>query len=265
MNQPFAQVDAFADKPFAGNPAAVFVLPEQREDAWMQSVAAEMNLPMTAFLVRRADGFGLRWFTPTIEMPLCGHATLASAHILWQEGHLPPGVEARFHTQSGVLTANQVDGWIELNFPQIPLTTVTPPAALVEALGVTPLYTSQDSSNGRYLVEVASEAIVRAAKPNFALLASLPSHGTVITSRASTAGYDFVSRFFAPVIGIDEDSVTGSAHCSLTPYWTRKLGRDTLVGYQASKRGGVVRVRQDGDRVRLAGQAVTVLRGDLIV
>jgi PhzF family phenazine biosynthesis protein len=254
------QIDAFTDRPFAGNPAAVCLLPEARDAAWMQAVAGEMNLAETAFLVRRSDGFDLRWFTPAVEVALCGHATVASAHALWEEGHLAPGEQARFHTLSGLLTADQIGDWIELDFPAKPETTSPAPEGLIEALGATPKYIGKNAFD--YLVELDSEATVRGLKPNHTVLRKLPVRGVIVTSRASE--YDFISRFFAPGSGIDEDPVTGSSHCCLGPYWAPRLGKTEFVAYQASARGGVVRVRLVDDRVKLGGQAVTVLRGQLM-
>jgi PhzF family phenazine biosynthesis protein len=263
MAVPFFQVDAFTSEPFAGNPAAVCVLPAARDDVWMQHVAAEMNLSETAFLVARADrdGFDLRWFTPTIEVALCGHATLASAHALWESGALPSAAALRFHTKSGVLTAERVGEWIELNFPSTPPTPAEPPEGLAAALGVPP--SAVLKSRFDYLVEVGSEAEVVGLAPDFAALRKLPVRGVIVTSRATTPGLDFVSRFFAPGAGVDEDPVTGSAHCCLTPYWSQKLGRTSFVARQVSPRGGTLRLTLDGDRVRLRGQAVTILRGEL--
>ncbi|HZO74229.1 MAG TPA: PhzF family phenazine biosynthesis protein [Ktedonobacteraceae bacterium] len=262
MGLSIIQVDAFTNRPFAGNPAAVCILREPQDDHWMQSVAQEMNLSETAFLTRQSDGFNLRWFTPAVEVDLCGHATLASAHILWEAGHLKPNEQARFHTRSGLLTADRRGDWIEMNFPVKMEESTTAPANLLESLGVTASYVGKNEFD--YLVEVESEAIVRAIAPNFSLLGEVQARGVIVTSRAATAGYDFISRFFAPQVGVNEDPVTGSAHCCLAPYWSRKLGKAELVGYQASPRGGVVRTRMDGDRVYLAGQAVTVLRGELV-
>ncbi len=256
-------VDAFTDVPFAGNPAAVCVLPEARDDGWMQRVAHEMQLSETAFLVRRGpDEFDLRWFTPAVEVDLCGHATLASAHALWESGAQAPDRPIRFHTRSGVLSAEKRDAWIELNFPSTPPATSPVPAGLAEALGAEPRYSGK--SRFDYLIEVDSEAQVRALTPDFARLRTLPVRGVIVTSRATSPGWDFVSRFFAPGSGIDEDPVTGSAHCCLTPFWSARLGRTEFVARQISQRGGTLRVRLEGDRVRLAGQAVTVLRGELL-
>jgi PhzF family phenazine biosynthesis protein len=263
MSVPFVQVDAFASEPFKGNPAAVCVLPSARDETWMQRVALEMNLSETAFLHRRGDDtFDLRWFTPTVEVALCGHATLASAHALWESGQLAASEVAHFHTRSGLLTASRDGDWIELNFPSTPPSDADPPSDLAAALGVTPRYIGK--SRFDYLVEVDGEETVRTAKPDFARLRTLPVRGVMITSRASSPGVDFVSRFFAPGSGIDEDPVTGSAHCCLTPFWAPKLNKATLVARQLSARGGHLRVRLDGDRVRLSGQAVTVIRGEIL-
>jgi PhzF family phenazine biosynthesis protein len=255
------QVDAFTDKAFAGNPAAVCILTEPREDAWMQNMALEMNLSETAFLRKQEDGYGLRWFTPAVEVALCGHATLASAHTLWETGLLAAGEPARFHTLSGLLTAERKGEWIELNFPATPDQPATAPPRLGEALGITPKYVGKSKFD--YLFEVDTEETVRNLKPDFGLLRAMQVRGIMVTSRAASLGYDFVSRFFAPGAGIDEDPVTGSAHCCLGPFWSKRLGKNELVAYQASRRGGTVRVRVGGDRVYLSGQAVTVLRGEL--
>jgi PhzF family phenazine biosynthesis protein len=256
------QVDAFTDKPFAGNPAAVCILTEVRDAAWMQDVAREMNLPETAFLSRQEEGFDLRWFTPTVEVALCGHATLASAHVLWEEGLLDPQERARFHTRSGLLTATYNQGEVEVNFPATPDETVSPPENLDKALGVVPTHVGKSVYD--YLVEVESEATVRNLRPDLGLLKTYDVRGTIVTSRSDSPAYDFVSRFFAPGAGIDEDPVTGSAHCCLGPYWSRRLGKKEFVAYQASERGGTVRVRLVDDRVGLGGRAVTVVRGLLV-
>ena len=260
------QVDAFSDRPFAGNPAAVCVLRAPADAAWMQDVAREMNLAETAFLVRQRDGYDLRWFTPAVEVELCGHATLASAHVLWEDGHLPAATQARFHTKSGLLTADRRGAWIELDFPATPVTPTTVPAGIAGALGATPR--AAGSTRLGYLVlEMEDEDTVRRIDADFGAIGRIDAKGVVVTSRATAGGggggYDFVSRFFAPRLGVPEDPVTGSAHCALAPYWSAKLGKAELVGYQASARGGVVRVRLQGDRVYLGGQAVTVLRGEL--
>jgi PhzF family phenazine biosynthesis protein len=256
------QVDAFTSRSFAGNPAAVCVLPAARDEAWMQNVAREMNLSETAFLVRQNDGFQLRWFTPAIEVALCGHATLASAHVLWECGHLKRGEQARFHTLSGLLTADQQGDWIEMDFPVKPEEQADPPPRLTEALGAEPKYVGRNKFD--YITELESDAVLRSLKPNFSLLSELPVRGVIVTARSETAGFDFVSRFFAPGSGVNEDPVTGSAHCCLAPYWAKRLGKTEFLAYQASPRGGVVRVRLNGDRVLLGGQAITVLRGELL-
>jgi PhzF family phenazine biosynthesis protein len=260
---PLIQVDAFTDRPFRGNPAAVCLLDGAREGEWMQDVAREMNLAETAFLVARAaGGFDLRWFTPTVEVDLCGHATLASAHVLWETGRLAEGHPARFHTASGLLTCEQRDGWIEMDFPATaPIESELPPG-LADALGAQPLYAGRSPFD--YLVELESEDAVRQLQPDFGVLRRFGVRGIIVTSRAAGDEYDFVSRFFAPASGIDEDPVTGSAHCALGPFWSQRLGKAAFVAYQASPRGGVVRVRVEGDRVLLGGQAVTVLRGELV-
>lgn len=262
MGQPIVQVDAFTDRPFAGNPAAVCILPGPKSEHWMQQVAREMNLSETAFLVRQDDGYHLRWFTPAVEVDLCGHATLASAHVLWEAGHLEPGEPARFYTRSGLLTAERKGHLIELNFPATPAVPMTAPSDLTAALGIVPVYVGKNRFD--YLVEVESEEIVRSMRPDFGQLREFGVRGVIVTSRSSTPGYDFVSRFFAPGAGIDEDPVTGSAHCCLGPFWSSRLGKDAFVAYQASERGGVVHVRVAGERVYLGGQAVTVLRGELV-
>ena len=262
MSLKITQVDAFTDQPFRGNPAAVCVLPAARDEGWMQAVAREMNLSETAFLVAHADGYDLRWFTPTVEVDLCGHATLASAHVLWESGQLPAEAQARFHTRSGLLTAQRRGDWIELDFPARPATELaSPPAEVLRALGVEPVFAGRTKDD--YLIEVRDEETVRQASPDFSQLKRADLRGAIVTARATSAGYDFVSRFFAPGAGIDEDPVTGMAHCSLGPYWRGRLGKDEFTAYQASARGGTVRVRVGGDRVYLGGQAVTVLRGEL--
>jgi PhzF family phenazine biosynthesis protein len=255
------QIDAFTSEAFRGNPAAVCLLDAERPDAWMQNVAVEMNLSETAFLLPREDGYSLRWFTPAVEVALCGHATLASAHALWDEQLLAPADVARFHTKSGLLTATRDGDRIELDFPATLETKHHAPEGLLESLGVAnAIYVGRNKFD--YLVEVGSEDEVRALDPDHARLRKIPVRGVIVTSRSQD--YDFVSRFFAPGSGVDEDPVTGSAHCCLTPYWSAKLGKSEMIAYQASKRGGVVRVRLAGDRVKLAGNAVTVFRGELV-
>ncbi len=257
------KVDSFTAEPFAGNPAGVCLLAEPRDERWMQAVAREMNLSETAFLVREGAGFRLRWFTPAVEVALCGHATLAAAHVLWEAGILAPGEVARFATKSGELRAARRGELIELDFPAKPETAAGPPADLLEAVGVNPAYLGRNAFD--YLLLLASEAAVRAVAPDFALLRRVDVRGVIVTAPASTPGYDFVSRFFAPAVGVDEDPVTGSAHCCLGPFWAARLGKTELSAYQASARGGAIQVRVAGDRVFLGGRAVTVLRGELAV
>ncbi len=262
MGQRIVQVDAFTDRPFGGNPAAVCVLAGPHDESWMQNVAREMNLSETAFLHREGDAFRLRWFTPAVEVDLCGHATLATAHVLWEEGFVGFDSVARFQTRSGVLTASRDGDWIELDFPAL---RIEPPTtdvdSLSKALGTPVRLAARNAFD--LLVEVESEEHVRTLRPDIGRLAALPVRGIIVTSRASTAGFDFVSRFFAPAVGVDEDPVCGSAHCCLGPFWSERLDKTELVGYQASPRGGVVRVRVRGDRVLLGGKAVTVLQGEL--
>ena len=261
MPIPLFQVDAFTDKPFGGNPAAVCLLDAPRDAAWMQEVGREMNLSETAFVSPQGDGYDLRWFTPTCEIDLCGHATLASAHVLWETERLASDSPAKFRTKSGLLTCHRRGAWIEMDFPATPPKDAPSPAGLAEALGLSPRNTAR--SRFDWLVEVGDEAEVRAAAPDFGMLKKVEARGVIVTARASK-GVDFVSRFFAPAAGVDEDPVTGSAHCCLTPYWSPKLGKQEMLARQISARGGEVRVKLQGDRVLLSGQAVTVLRGELI-
>ena len=259
-----AQVDAFTSQPFRGNPAGVCLLEGERDAAWMQSVAAEMNLAETAFLRPRGGGeYDLRWFTPAVEVDLCGHATLASAHELWESGMLSPDKPARFHTKSGLLTAVRRGDWIELDFPATPEKKVNPPPGLLEALGTEARYVGRSIFD--YLVELESEDAVARLKPDFGRLAKISARGVIATARSASADFDFVSRFFAPASGIDEDPVTGSAHCCLAPFWSERLGKDNFAARQISARGGILRLRLTGDRVLLAGQAVTVFRAELAV
>lgn len=257
------QIDAFTSEAFKGNPAAVCFLDGARDDRWMANVAAEMNLSETAFLLPSNDGWSLRWFTPAAEVDLCGHATLASAHALWSE-NISSDSQLHFQTRSGVLTATRDGDFIELDFPAKRDEPIAAPAGLLDALGTTnATYIGRNQFD--YIVELPSEDEVRHLRPDHAVLRQLPVRGVIVTSRANEGEYDFVSRFFAPGVGVDEDPVTGSSHCCLTPYWAQRLGRNRLNAWQASPRGGALRVRLDGDRVKLAGRAVTVLRGELLV
>ena len=257
------KVDSFTAGPFAGNPAGVCLLTEPRDERWMQAVAREMNLSETAFLLLEGAGFRLRWFTPVAEVALCGHATLATAHVLWHEGILAPGDTARFFTKSGELRASRRGDLIELDFPAKPEEPAEPPVNLLEAMGVRPTYLGRNVFD--YLLLLESEAAVRAVAPDFAKLRTVEVRGVIVTAPSSTPAYDFVSRFFAPAVGVDEDPVTGSAHCCLGPFWAARLGKTALSAYQASARGGALAVRVAGDRVFLGGRAVTVLRGELLI
>ena len=233
-------------------------------DQWMASVAQEMNLAETAFLWAEGDEWRLRWFTPAVEVDLCGHATLAAAHVLWENGHLKRSLPARFQTRSGLLTCNLRGQWIEMDFPSTPAVAIDEPAGLAGALGTELVWTGQSKFD--LLVEVADEATLRGLQPDFQALAQYAVRGVIVTADAGAGGeHDFVSRFFAPASGVNEDPVTGSAHCALAPFWAARLDRQELIGYQASARGGVVKVKVMDDRVLLSGQAVTVLRGELFV
>ena len=257
------QVDAFTSEAYAGNPAAVCLLEGEKSDLWMQAVAAEMNLSETAFLLPIEQGYSLRWFTPVAEVDLCGHATLAAAHVLWEGNLLERTEKARFFTRSGPLFASYKEPWIELDFPAQPCRETTAPTGLYATLGITKaLHTGKSTED--YLVELNSENALRKLKPNFRRLQEISARGVIVTAKGSTGGYDFVSRFFAPALGIDEDPVTGSAHCTLGPYWMKKLGKERMLAYQASKRGGELYVVPAEERVFISGRAVTVLRGELL-
>ena len=259
---PLLQIDAFTDRPFTGNPAAVALLAEAADATWMQSVAAEMNLAETAFLVRTGPGrYGLRWFSPQVEIPLCGHATLASAHALWAEG-LDDAAVLAFDTMSGELRASRADDdQIELDFPARSTDTAELPPGLGEALGVDPVATGL-AEDGYQVVEVATAAIVRSMQPDLAAVEPLSPHAVIVTAPGD-GDAAIVSRVFAPAVGIPEDPVTGSAHCVLATWWSGRLG-PSFLAEQASPRGGFLHVTLDGDRVRLRGSAVTVLRGELV-
>ena len=264
MSEPIFHVDAFTPRPFAGNPAGVCVLAADRSSDWMQNVAREMNLSETAFLRRETGVWRLRWFTPAVEVDLCGHATLASAHILWTEGLVPEGEKLRFRTKSGELSASRDGARIELDFPAEPASPLEAPPDVLAALHV-PSVRAAGRNRFDLLVELEDESAVRALSPDFPRLREAAGcRGVIATARSERAEFDFVSRFFAPAVGIDEDPVTGSAHCCLGPYWVQRLGRSDLTGYQASARGGVVGVKVRGERVLLAGEAVTVSRGELL-
>ena len=269
-------VDAFTSGPFRGNPAAVCLVEEPLDAALMQKIAFEMNLSETAFILPRSDpaggktegsaDFDLRWFTPKVEVDLCGHATLASAHVLWETGRVEPGTAIRFHTKSGVLSAKAAEGtnstvrWIELDFPSEPPEASSPPEGLLAALGIEPLYVGKTRFD--FFVETASEETVRTMRPDFDLLEKVRCRGVIVTAKGRDC--DFVSRFFAPAVGVREDPVTGSAHCSLAPYWKEKLGKGAFTARQVSERGGFLRVRVDGGRTFISGRAITVLEGRLV-
>jgi PhzF family phenazine biosynthesis protein len=258
----FHVVDAFTDRAFSGNPAAVMLLDKPVDPAWMQAVAREMNLSETAFCVTVGERFDLRWFTPVQEVELCGHATLATAHVLWQQGRLAPEERAQFSTLSGPLSAACDGQRIVLDFPATPPSAAPPPAGLLEALGVQAQYVGR--SRFDYVVVVEDAALVRSLVPAFDRLRQVEARGVMVTAPSDVSEFDFVSRFFAPREGINEDPVTGSAHCCLGPYWQERLGKADLQAYQASSRGGRLGVSVRGDRVLLAGQAVTVSRGEIL-
>jgi PhzF family phenazine biosynthesis protein len=262
------QVDSFADQPFKGNPAGVCLLDQQKLDSWMQDVAMEMNLSETAFLLKNDPAYSLRWFTPKTEVSLCGHGTLASAHILWEEELVDRSAAVSFDTKSGRIVCTRAGDLIQMQFPARLLNRVAAPMALVESLGVSGEEVEVNSGVGDgeilYLVEVTSSKVLRDLTPDFVKLKDEVRRGVIVTSLSESEGVDFESRFFAPVLGIDEDPVTGSAHCYLAPYWARKLEKTTLTGYQCSSRGGVVRCEVHGDGVVIGGKAVTVMKGELL-
>jgi PhzF family phenazine biosynthesis protein len=262
---PIQIVDAFADRAFSGNPAAVCFLPQPAPAQWMQQVAAEMNLSETAFLLREGETFRLRWFTPRSEVKLCGHATLASAHVLWSEGHLPEQQPARFQTLSGELIAEKKDKWIQLDFPALPVSPneSASAAALQAALNVPVTETWQTEED--WIAVLESEQLVRELRPDFSQIGRLNTRGLIVTAPGRDSGFDFVSRFFVPKLGIDEDPVTGSVHCALANLWQSKLGKSRFRAFQASPRGGVLEMELTGSRVLLQGRAVTTLKGQLLV
>ncbi|WP_209974647.1 PhzF family phenazine biosynthesis protein [Paenibacillus eucommiae] len=258
---PIYVVDAFTDKTFKGNPAAVCLTPGPLDDDQMQSIAAEMNLSETAFLFPYQDGYSLRWFTPNTEVDLCGHATLASAHILWEKEMLTVDQQANFYTKSGLLTAIKSGSWIQLNFPMEPEIACSCPSELIEALQITPIYVGRNRLD--YLIEIESEDVLKNLKPNFSLLEKVQTRGIIVTSKS--VEFDFISRCFFPALGVNEDPVTGSAHCCLAPYWSNKLKKNELYAYQASARGGILKITIKNDRIMMAGQAVTVIKSELLI
>jgi PhzF family phenazine biosynthesis protein len=258
---PLLHVDAFADAPFTGNPAAVCLLERARPSEWMQALAAELSLPATVFVVGAEDGYGLRWFSTLAELTLCGHGTLAAAHALWDTARLPRTEAARFATRSGPLSATSREGWISIDLPAEVAMASAAPVGLLDALGAKARWVGRNRLD--YVIEIEDEAAVKALAPDLGALAAIDTRGVIVTARASTPGIDFVSRFFAPRVGIPEDAVTGSAHCCLAPLWASRLGTSRLTARQLSARGGLVRASVDGERVVLSGQAVTILRGEL--
>ncbi|MGC1305738.1 MAG: PhzF family phenazine biosynthesis protein [Phormidesmis sp.] len=277
MGLPIVQVDAFTHKPFAGNPAAVCVMDAPLDEGLMQAIAAEMNLSETAFLHPIEGGYSLRWFTPATEVDLCGHATLASAHVLWSEGHLPANQPARFNTRSGWLRAKKDGDWIEMDFPAQPVRSAHVMPQLISALCCGGDIRAVAKNNIRYLIEVYSEKVLRGLQPNFDEIKKLPVQGIIVTAPADSEASDFVSRYFAPAVGINEDPVTGSAHTSLAPYWQEKLGKSEMLAQQVSARGGTIRVKcllansngtdaaAEENRVLISGQAITTLKGELLL
>lgn len=265
MEIPLVVVDAFTDAPFAGNPAAVCVTPDPLPDDLMQRIAAEMRHSETAFLVPRADGdWSLRWFTPAVEVDLCGHATLASAHALWEGGMHPACMLTRFHTRSGVLSARGTEGMVWIDLPASPPVEAPAPAGLADWLAADPVYVGTCGIG--LFVAVADPGTVRALSADDPVVAGLSEHGVIVTAPGEPgSGHDAVSRYFAPGFGIPEDPVTGAAHCTVGPYWAGVLGRDELRCRQASPRGGDLTVRVRGDRVEIGGRAVTVVRGELVL
>lgn len=262
MPIPLYLVDAFTDRPFAGNPAAVCLPDADPDPKWMQAVALEMNQAETAFLRPRGNGdWDLRWFTPTVEVDLCGHATLASAHVLWTTGRVKKGNAIRFHTKSGVLTCQSAGTRIEMDFPAEPAVAVASPAEEAFALGVTPVFVGRNRMDLFVVLGTADE--VRRLEPNFTEIAKIQARGVIVTAKSDTPEADFVSRFFGPQSGIAEDPATGSSHCCLGPYWAKELGKSEMIGHQVSQRGGWIHVRCAGNRVILGGSAVTVVAGEL--
>jgi predicted PhzF superfamily epimerase YddE/YHI9 len=261
-------VDAFTNRPFAGNPAAIVPLPRRRDDVWLQHVAREMNLSETAYLVPNADGYDLRWFTPLTEVDLCGHATIASSVVLAHLGKMADGREVAFSTRSGRLTARRTGTLFQLDFPALPIEqsgpelTSGPAAGLAEALGAVPRFVGR--SRFDLLSEVESESVVRSVAPDFRRIGRMPYRGLIVTARSDSPEFDFVSRFFAPALGVDEDPVCGSAHCCLATYWAERLGKAKMVGHQVSTRSGIVHVELRGDRVQLGGEGVIVAAGELL-
>ncbi|KOS66332.1 phenazine biosynthesis protein PhzF family [Lysinibacillus contaminans] len=256
-------INTFTEQAFRGNPAAVCFLSDAKESSWMQTVAKEINLPTTAFIGFLNGEYHLRWFTPSTEIPICGHGTLASSYFLWEKGFVDKEKSITFHTKSGVLKARLIDGWVQLQFPAIIEENVVAPELLIKALGVEPVYVGKSRLD--YLVEVESEEIVRDLKPNIDLIAQLPVRGVIVTSHSNENKFDFVSRFFSPAQGIIEDYVNGSSHCCLGPYWKNKLHKTDFTAYQASERGGIIKVKVLGDEIFISGKSITIFEGKLTI
>ncbi|MGE7926098.1 PhzF family phenazine biosynthesis protein [Viridibacillus arvi] len=256
-------INTFTEQAFRGNPAAVCFLSDEKESSWMQIVAKEINLPTTAFIGFLNGEYHLRWFTPSTEIPICGHGTLASSFFLWEKGFVDKDKSITFHTKSGVLKARLIDGWVQLQFPAIIEENVVAPELLIKALGVEPVYVGKSRLD--YLVEVESEEIVRNLNPNIDLIAQLPVRGVIVTSLSNANEFDFVSRFFSPAQGIIEDYVNGSSHCCLGPYWKNKLHKTDFTAYQASERGGIIKVKVLDDTIFLSGKSITFFEGKLTV
>ncbi|MEF2098047.1 PhzF family phenazine biosynthesis protein [Bacillus sp. CFBP9009] len=256
-------INTFTDQPFKGNPAAACLLTVESDTEWMQRIAKEINMPVTAFIQPQNGEWKLRWFTPSIEIPICGHGTLASSFFLWDKGCVPRNQPIAYHTKSGLLTAKFVEGMVQLEFPSLREKETAAPDLLIKALGVVPAYVGQNKWD--LLVEVQSEQIVRNLKPDIDSIAQLPVRGVIVTSQSDSSEYDFVSRFFSPAQGLDEDQVTGSAHCCLGPYWKRKLDKSIFIAYQASERGGLLKVEVTENTVKLSGHAVTIFEGNLTI
>lgn len=255
-------VDAFAERPFTGNPAAVCLLQTPRPDEWMQQLAFELGYSETAYVSPKESGFSLRWFTPKVEVPLCGHATLASAHVLWGIGRAKGPIT--FHTLSGELKCERDGSMIYMDLPRVHTRDEPPPVGLLAALnGLRPL--AIERADRDFLIELEDEASVRAADPDLRALARVDVRGVIVTARSTDSDFDFVSRFFAPGAGIDEDPVTGAAHCALTPYWAEHLKKTKLRARQLSPRGGVLELELHDAHVRVGGRAVTVLTGAVVV
>ena len=263
MSHELHLVDAFTSSPFRGNVAGVCIPEGTADAAWMQQVAAELKHPETAFLFREKENWNLRWFTPEKEMELCGHATLAAASVLWETGRVPRDKPIAFDTLSGILNVSRDADWISMDFPAEPAVTSMPVPGLGEALGVEPLYTGRNRFD--ILVELPLADDVCSLEPDMNALSPIRARGIIVTAASDLPHFDFVSRFFAPSVGVPEDPVTGSAHCCLAPYWGEKLKKTEMVGFQCSPRGGSVRVRLAGDRVVLEGHAVHVFSGKLLV